>query len=196
MKNDNAVVALQQEVNSITAEIEAMKAQLGTSLAQGNGFRDVGDIKRTMASDEFLSANMDEWKEIGGEYTTWRTEQGLSKTEVARSLGISINTLTKFEQGKPVLRARAIESAYDMLRYIYKINKDIEGLHKLYGRELYDEEIHDSEQWAAGVELDIDDLCKVTEPEKRQQVRKDLATLATYIINALSMPVIEKQDLN
>lgn len=100
-------------------KIEEFQNELKALQSKLNGVS-VGDLDKEFEEhkerrDKYIKEHKQEWLDAGAYYKTWREEHYLSKAEVARRIGISSSTLTKYENGEPVMRANMIETAYDAL---------------------------------------------------------------------------------
>ena len=75
-----------------------------------------GFIMKIMSKKELYRKYGPVWKKDGEYYAQWRTSEGLTKTFVADTIGISRSTLTKFEAGFYVRNRKLIEKSYSMLK--------------------------------------------------------------------------------
>jgi len=115
---------IQDKINKLQAEMEAVVAQYQAE--QANNELDIYWEKQQEKIRQYVVNHQNEWKQVGNTYKKWREDHYLSKAQVARQMGIASSTLSKFEDGKAVRSARAIQAAYDMVQTLY--SKQIEGL--------------------------------------------------------------------
>ncbi|GIP54744.1 helix-turn-helix domain-containing protein [Paenibacillus vini] len=67
-----------------------------------------------MTRDQFVESKGGIWAAIGGTCKKAREFYGISAGVVAKGIGVSVSTLRRFENGKPIRSAQVIEKAYAM----------------------------------------------------------------------------------
>jgi len=71
-----------------------------------------------LSREEWKAVNETNWTERGAELRQLRNTFGYSLSEAAELTGFSASTLSRFENGMPVQRARVIEKSYGLLARI------------------------------------------------------------------------------
>lgn len=71
--------------------------------------------------EEYIMEHKTEWQATGEFYRRWRVERFMSKAEVARYIGVSDSTITKFEKGLPTKLARVCECGYKRIMNLWDI---------------------------------------------------------------------------
>jgi|GEM_PF-3603439 len=134
MNINNSIADLQRQLDEL-AQI-ATKSQMWETEDQLN----------RLNREQYILDNTAEWLNIGQKYKQWREDRFLSKSEVARSIGVAPSTLTKFEEGQPTRLAANIQAGYDMVI-------ELDKLKRKYGR--YGGNIANVEQYIHSVANDI-----------------------------------------
>ncbi|WP_110952995.1 helix-turn-helix domain-containing protein [Anaerosinus massiliensis] len=65
--------------------------------------------------EEMIEYLTPQWAKTGALYRQYRKSNNLTKSYVAKTLGVSSTSLTNFEEGRPCKRARSIECGYNLL---------------------------------------------------------------------------------
>ncbi|MEC1786062.1 helix-turn-helix domain-containing protein [Schinkia azotoformans] len=139
---------------------------------KGNLFPFKDEYKEQMKR-EYIAENQQEWIKRGNIFKELREKLNITKAEMERATGFSSSTISKFEQGQPIMNAEKLEKSYSLYLENYQLKQiqtkrvdDSTIAHvqiKQYGKDLYiinlittsDIEIHisdeDSMQWALDI---------------------------------------------
>lgn len=139
---------------------------------KGNLFPFKDEYKEQMKR-EYIAENQSEWIERGNKFKELREKLNITKAEMERATGFSSSTITKFEQGQPIMNAEKLEKSYSLYLENYQLkhfqtkrvdDSTIDHVQiKQYGKDLYiinlittsRVEIHikdeDSMQWALNI---------------------------------------------
>ncbi|WP_166238484.1 helix-turn-helix domain-containing protein [Paenibacillus turpanensis] len=80
--------------------------------------------ERCLERERWIEEQHEKWFDIGSELMNHRLSLGVTATQVAEKMGISLSRLRNFEQGLPVKEAKLIENAYRLyLENVVKIRK-------------------------------------------------------------------------
>lgn len=74
-------------------------------------------INKGANREEWIASNLIEWKVVGEGMRGMREDYNISIRDMAKSLGVSIARINRFEKGEPVRDAKLIYSAYILKIY-------------------------------------------------------------------------------
>lgn len=98
------------------------------------------ESKRTeMGREYWIAMRMDEWLAVGMTMKEMREEMNLTIRDMAKSLGVSIARLKRFENGEPVRDSKLLYSAYilkiygdNTYRNYCNLYNYTQGIHQFY----------------------------------------------------------------